>query len=68
MDKAISIFLGFILIYLGIEILFDPRVYNPVYTYNFDFTGYNIPLGIFMIVVGIAFIWTTVKGKYRKTK
>ncbi len=57
---------GLLLIYFGIEISIDPKVYSPIYDFQFDFTGYNIPLGIAMIVLGVAFIWTEVKKKLRK--
>ena len=66
MDRLGYIFLGLLLIYLGFEITLDPKVYNPIYDYHFDFTGYNIPLGIAMIILGVAFIWTEVKKKLRK--
>ena len=66
MDRLGFVFLGLLLIYLGIEISIDPKVYNPIYDFQFDFTGYNIPFGIAMIILGVAFIWTEVKNRLKK--
>ena len=66
MDRIIFVLIGFIMVILGLGILFEPRFYSFRYNYHFDLTGYNIPLGIFIIVVGILFIWRTLKKE--KTK
>jgi hypothetical protein len=60
------VLLGGLLVFLGIKIIRDPKLYSAIYQYTIDFTGYNIPLGIFIILVGIGFIWTSVSGKRRK--
>ncbi len=62
-EKILPILLGVILIFLGIGIIFDPKFYSYKFDYYFDFSGYNIPFGIFMMVVGVLFIWTTFKRK-----
>jgi hypothetical protein len=58
--------LGILLIIFGSLIIYQPAFYDRLYGIYFDFTGYNIPLGIFIIIVGIGFIWTSVRGKSRK--
>jgi hypothetical protein len=59
-------FIGTVLTVGGLFIILKPKFYNPIYRYStyFDFTGYNIPLGICMIVLGLACLWTTWKGKH----
>jgi hypothetical protein len=58
--------LGLLSILLGGAIVLDPTVHNPILEYTIDFTGYNIPLGIFIILVGIGFIWTSLRRRNRK--
>ncbi len=60
--------LGLILIFLGIGIINDPVICNDIYRVTLNATGYNVFLGIFMIIVGIAFIWTSFSSKNRKAK
>jgi hypothetical protein len=62
-EKIAPVLLGAILIFLGVGIIFEPRFYSYKFDYYFDFSGYNIPFGIFMMVVGVLFIWTTFKRK-----
>lgn len=58
-----SFIAGIALLMLGIRILYDPHIYNYVYRYELDLTGFNIPLGIAIIAGGILFLWSTFKGK-----
>ncbi len=59
-DKIFSIILGIGLIVLGPIIIFGSNRLNvETWKVTLNFTGYNVLLGLFMIVVGIAFIWTT---------
>jgi hypothetical protein len=60
--------LGVVLIVLGVGIIIEPRYQHVTSGYYFDFTGYNIPLGIFIIGVGIFLLWTTLKINKGKTK
>jgi len=53
--------LGIVLILLGIKIVFRPVFYDYIFETYFDLRGYNIPLGIAMIIIGVAFVWTEVK-------
>lgn len=62
-EKIAPVLLGAILIFLGVGIIFEPRFYSYKFDYYFDFTGYNIPFGIFMIVVGGLLLWTNLKRK-----
>jgi hypothetical protein len=66
MNKFVFIFLGIVWGLFGILIIIDPKFYSWRYNYYFDFTGYNIPLGIFMIVVGGLFIWTSLRKKKKE--
>ena len=66
MERIMFILLGGSLFILGFAIVVNPRFYDFIYNYYFDFTGYNIPLGIFIIVVGILFIWTSLKKRKSK--
>ena len=61
-----AILMGVILIFLGIKIIIHPRFYDFKGEY-FNLTGYNVPLGLFMVVLGILFIWTELRRK-RKNK
>jgi hypothetical protein len=65
-EKIGPVLLGAILVVLGIGIIKKPRFYSYKFDYNFDFTGYNIPLGIFMIVIGGMFIWTSLRKKKKE--
>lgn len=62
-EKIGPILLGIVLIFLGIGIIRDPVFYSYKFGRNFDFTGYNIPFGIFVLVVGILFIWATLRKR-----
>jgi len=67
MDHKIGIILsGILLIIGGISVIVNPAFYHRIYQFYFDYTGYNIPLGIFMIGVGVLLLCTTLKEK--KTK
>ena len=45
--------LGISLIICGTIIIFKARFHN-LAGLHFDMTGYNIPVGLFMVIVGIA--------------
>lgn len=66
MEKVGGVFLGLVLIILGAMLIIQPVFYDRLMEYTFDLRGYNIPLGIFMVILGIGFIWTSVRGKRRK--
>ncbi len=62
-----DIILGIILILAGVKIMFHPR-FSDISGLNFDLTGYNMPLGIAMILIGMGFIWFSCKKKKRLSK
>ena len=62
------VLLGISLIIFGALIIYNPVFYDRIYDYYFDLRGYNIPLGIAMIILGVAFIWTEIKNKLKKRK
>lgn len=51
--------LGIILILSGISIWLDPIIYSRVDMMIFDFSEIKIIISLFFIIIGIAFIWTT---------
>ena len=61
------ILLGAVLIVLGLGIIIEPRYQHVTSGYYFDFTGYNIPFGIVLIIIGGLFIWTTLRKKEDKS-
>ena len=54
---------GIALLILGIRILYNPHIYNYVYKYEFDLTGFNIPLGLAVVIGGILFLGSAFSGK-----
>ncbi len=62
----LNIFIGICLLIIGIMTIIHPKFYSYRYERYIDFTGYNIPLGVFMIVVGVLFIWTSFRKKKGK--
>jgi len=68
MDYKVGIILsGILLIIGGISIIVNPAFYHQIYQFYFDYRGYNIPLGIFMIGVGVLLLWTTLRKNKPKT-
>lgn len=65
-EKILPVLLGVILIFLGIGIIFDPKFYSYKFDYYIDFTGYNIPFGVFMVIVGVLLLWTTLEKKKKQ--
>lgn len=61
--SKVFLLLGIALSLLGTNMFLQPRYYNPIYRLELDFTGYNVPFGILLIVVGVFFILTTLWNK-----
>ena len=61
MNRIIFILLGTVWAIFGLSIIINPKFYSDKYHRYFDFTGYNIPFGIILIIIGGLFIWTTLK-------
>ena len=55
-DKIGFIVGGIILIFIGIGLILNPVIPQHRWGITFDYSGYNIPLGIFLITVGLIFI------------
>jgi hypothetical protein len=47
------------MIFFGFFINFSPRLYVPVSDIYLDFAGFNLSMGVFMIVIGVVLIWTS---------
>lgn len=59
--------LGIILILSGISIWLNPVIYSRVDMMIFDFSEIKIIVSLLFIIIGIAFIWTTLNiNKKRK--
>ena len=52
----VNILFGILLILFGVIIILNPSFYDPVYDYKFDFSDIKWPLGILLILFGLA--WT----------
>ena len=63
MSNIPSIVLGSTLIIWGIEICFHPVYYSSKFGRTFDFTGINIPYGLFVAAVGVLFLWSSFRKK-----
>jgi hypothetical protein len=57
MDRVGAFFAGIVAIAAGIRIIYSPRYIEPVFQAPVDFTGYNIPFGLALIVIGAYCIW-----------
>lgn len=68
MIRFIFLLLGVLLVLEGYAIIVEPRFYSFRFHRYMDFTGYNLALGIAMITVGLLFIWTEVRRRFRSRK
>jgi hypothetical protein len=55
------ILLGLLMIFFGLFINIVPTMYDPTGAIYLDFTDFNRPLGIIMIVAGGGLIWQFLK-------
>ena len=55
--------MGALLVLFGYKIFMNPKLPNLYGDYYYDFTGYNKPFAIFVVLVGIAFIFLAFKSK-----
>jgi hypothetical protein len=46
-----------LMIFLGIMIIFKPVFYSRMYARYIDLSGFNIPLGVAFVIVGVIIIW-----------
>ena len=63
MDNFGPRFLGIVLTIYGVIVCIKPVQYDTKYKMTYDFTGINIPFGLFLVALGIGFIWTTYRKK-----
>jgi hypothetical protein len=56
MNRFIYFILGFSLIVFGIGIFFDPSFYDSRHGVKIDLTGYNIPVGLLTVLLGVLLI------------
>ena len=68
MEKILPALLGCVLILYGIQVFLDPIYYDSKHGVTMDFTGINHPFGIFVIIVGCLFLWTTFRKKGGKNR
>jgi H+/Cl- antiporter ClcA len=63
-----SFIAGIALFILGVRIVYNPHIYNYVYRYEFDFTDFNIPLGLTVAMCGIVLVWSACSRKSKRDK
>ena len=63
MNKLTFAALGVALIASGITICFNPVLDCNLHGDMVDFTGFNVPLGLFHIAVGVLSIWSVFKKR-----
>jgi len=63
MKRLFFFLMGIIWGAFGLLVIIDPTFYDPDLGFFFDFTGYNVPFGIFIVVVGIIFIVVGLRRK-----
>jgi uncharacterized membrane protein HdeD (DUF308 family) len=59
-EQIVFLLLGILLVIGGGQILFDPTKNSFFYSFTFDYSGYNIPLGLFLIAVGLVCLYTSI--------
>lgn len=63
MNNIIYRILGCMLILWGISICLDPIQYSSRFGITFDYSDINKPLGLFIVIWGGIFLWSTFKKK-----
>lgn len=61
-----AILCGVVLVLFGVGVIINPKFYDRVLQFEFDYSAYNIPFGVFMIVFGIILFWTNIKTKNKE--
>jgi len=57
---------GFIFMLCGISIVYKPKALDIVFRAWIDFTGYNVPIGIAFLVLGVIEIWISLTPRPRR--
>lgn len=60
--------LGILLIIFGIMIFIDPSFHSIAYDYTFDFSDHKVAFGGFLVLLGLGFLWTSLRERIRKRK
>jgi len=63
MNKFFFVILGGSLAIFGTGLCFDPVFYDSRHGVVIDLTGFNIPVGLFSILLGGLLIWSTLKKR-----
>ena len=61
--KFFSIILGFSLCIFGIGIIHDPIFHDKKHNFIYDFTEVKLPFGVFLILLGIGFLYCSFRKK-----
>jgi hypothetical protein len=64
--NGFRLLLGIVLTLWGVMVMLRPKFYHSGFGRFFDFTGYHIPFGLFVVGMGILFVWTTLRNMRRK--
>jgi len=62
-NNFFAFLLGINLVFFGCAVIVKPTFTSLFYKFNYDFTGYNMPFGIGLIIAGIFCIWTIFRKK-----
>jgi hypothetical protein len=57
MKRIMMLIAGVSLEVIGVTIYTKAKFYDYIYGVQFNFEGFNKPVGIFLIIVGLFFIW-----------
>ncbi len=68
MMRLIFLILGILLILEGYAMIVQPRFYSLRFHRYLDFSDYNLPFGILMIIVGLLFVGTEFRKMVRSRK
>jgi putative Mn2+ efflux pump MntP len=68
MNNTIFKVLGGVLTFSGISIWLNPSYFSSRFRITFDFTVIKWPFGGILIILGIFFIWSSLRSKNSKHK
>ena len=63
MNKFFLSILGSSLIIFGFGIVMDPKFYDSKHGFQYDFTGFYLPFGGFLILIGSLILWSALRKK-----
>ena len=62
-QKILGIITGILLIRFGYQLIQSPQIERTVSGYVIDTSGYNVPLGISVVILGALLIYVSIKSK-----